>query len=377
MDIAIWGCGKLGRYMAEQCLANMNTVYFIDNDKEQQGKVIDHIPVISAEKLSKIYPEKVEAILIGVSSMTNTASIIAQLDTMGIGHIGIFQKRLDCSRKLDWHDLLWLDRLDRPILPYLEMNIIDTCNLDCKGCTHFSNLFQGNTEMNLDDFQRDLKQVAQNVKILSLRLLGGEPLLNTQLLEYIKLAHKILPETSIHIVSNGLLIPKQNVDFFNCLKENNIRIDISLYLPTLKMKEKIVDVLEINHIEYSLSGKIDRFYRTINEKGNSDIIVAHNSCLQKQCTFLRHGRIYTCPYEGMIYKYIEYFHLEHFKLNPDTFGVDIYDESVSWCDLFKNLCKPIALCAYCSENGGEFFDWTVSAHPEKNEWLIKQEDIYL
>ena len=40
-------------------------------------------------------------------------------------------------------DLLkYFDRinLEKPFLNYLEINIVDQCNLNCKGCAHFSNI---------------------------------------------------------------------------------------------------------------------------------------------------------------------------------------------------------------------------------------------
>ena len=44
------------------------------------------------------------------------------------------------------------------ILPVLEVHLTDHCNLNCKGCSHFSNI---SDEFFLDknDFERDLKEL--------------------------------------------------------------------------------------------------------------------------------------------------------------------------------------------------------------------------
>jgi len=50
--------------------------------------------------------------------------------------------------------------------------------LKCKGCTHFASLCGDNNFADVDEFKRNLAQIAEKVYIGQLRLLGGEPLLH-------------------------------------------------------------------------------------------------------------------------------------------------------------------------------------------------------
>ena len=372
MRIAIWGAGTLGRYITQQCQTIMQVVYFVDNDAEKFGTYVDELPVINIDELKRVYEDQLDGVVLGVFSMTNAASIMDQLQKKGIRHVGIFSESIDLEKPIPWEKLLWLDQVEKPVLPYLEVNVIDICNLNCKGCTHFSNLFSGDTEMDLVRFTADLHQIAQYLHVLSIRLLGGEPLLNKHLIDYVKIARNELPFTEIHIVSNGLLLLQQSESFFAVMREHNVRMDISAYPPTQKIKDKLCAILEKQKISYHISKPVIQFYRTLNSQGKSNLEHAHEVCAQSYCAFLRNGKIYPCPFAGMIYKYIECFHMEEFNVDLNQLGIDIYDDKLNWSFLFENLCKPFSLCAYCSEDGGEFFDWQVSKNPQCWEWLTNQ-----
>lgn len=59
------------------------------------------------------------------------------------GRVYTLRKELSCDILHD-ENLLWvkdLEKIDKPVLTHLETNIMDGCNLNCRGCSHFSNLF--------------------------------------------------------------------------------------------------------------------------------------------------------------------------------------------------------------------------------------------
>ncbi len=102
--------------------------------------------------------------------------------------------------------LFWLNS-DKSYLPYLETHLIDSCNLNCKSCGHYASLFTDKDFYALDEFRRDIRQLADNVDLVMLRMMGGEPLKLKNLDEYIEIARQYLPNTNLRIVTNGLLIP--------------------------------------------------------------------------------------------------------------------------------------------------------------------------
>ena len=71
----------------------------------------------------------------------------------------------------------YIDSIDLtlPFLNYLETNVVDHCNLNCKECAHFSNIYDNNY-VNLVDYQHDIKLISQKFNVCYFRILGGEPL---------------------------------------------------------------------------------------------------------------------------------------------------------------------------------------------------------
>lgn len=253
IKIAIWGAGKFGRYIKNQLNKRDDVILsgFIDSNV-QAGESVEGIRVLP---LSQIKEQQVDLILIAI---VECASVFKQLRQENIEKVGIVRKSVYTLKKelseniLEDKNILWLDKEDiyKPFINYLETNIMDSCNLNCRGCSHFSNLFSSDEHIPLDVFCQDLKKIAEHVRINTLYLLGGEPLLNEKLTDYLNFARKILPSGEIEIVTNGLLIPKQTESFFKSCRDNDIIISISSYKPTLMMGDRIIDILEDNEVNY-------------------------------------------------------------------------------------------------------------------------------
>ena len=67
----------------------------------------------------------------------------------------------------------------------IEMHIVDHCNLNCKGCAHFSNICNNNM-LDIDKYSKDLDKISRHFNVYYFRLLGGEPLLHPKLKEIVK-----------------------------------------------------------------------------------------------------------------------------------------------------------------------------------------------
>lgn len=53
-------------------------------------------------------------------------------------------------------------------------------------------------------------------------LAGGEPLMNKDCKEYFYILRKYFKNNLIWLITNGILLPKQDNSFWKALKENNI-----------------------------------------------------------------------------------------------------------------------------------------------------------
>ena len=258
---------------------------------------------------------------------------------------------------------------EKVFIPYLETNLIDSCNLNCKACTHYANLFNDNDAVyKVEDFHRDIKQLADRADILQLRLLGGEPFKLKNLNQYLKIARDFLPDTNIRVVTNGLLLNRVSEKILNSLRENQIVVDISLYPPTLRIFDSIKYILEKNYIDYKTTPNIDFFnvFLTVHDGHNPE--QARKFCGNDTCRFLRDGKIYKCPLDALSFRFAERFGLKNFPLST---GVDIFAKNFSVH--FENLDENIELCTWCAEDCVHI-PWTPQNNPKLSDWLIEAQE---
>ena len=68
-----------------------------------------------------------------------------------------------------------------------------------------------------------------NKELGTLNLLGGEPLLNPKIIDFMRIARENLPNTNIQIVTNGILLNEQKEDFWHACNKYDIKIVVTKY----------------------------------------------------------------------------------------------------------------------------------------------------
>lgn len=375
MDIAIWGTGNVGKYVQKQIQGNKNyhIRYFVDSNPLRCSTRIEGIEVINPEQLRDIFAKELAFVLI---AFIDGIYIYEKLLAMGIGKFGIvrnvvFESQLALEPDLfQDKNIFWNDApyCNRPILKKLETNVVDDCNLNCRGCSHFSNLFARGEKVPFEIFCQDLRQVAKHAYIYRFSLLGGEVLLDDRIIKYIEVAREALPESEIELISNGLLIPKQTDEFFACCRDNNIKVAISGYKPTLLLKDKILDILKAHKVLYSFRPQVEEFGKNIDLTGTSNKEEAVKRCREHTCHFLRYGKLYKCPFEALGNVFFGYFQL---GCHIDG-GTDIYGEVLDWSLFLDELeNRPVDACKYCGRE--EKIAWGVAYTPELEDWVVRKE----
>ena len=372
--IALWGAGAAGKYV----LSNQSDVYsirvIIDNHAHESE--IMGIPIVTPQEYVANERNDVYGILIGISNEALVPEIIKQMSELELDNAGLFRHPISFHETLNWEEIIWFHPRGKAFLPYLETNIIDQCNLKCKGCSHFSNLFteEDHDEETLEDLKRDLDVIAKNVFVRKLRILGGEPFLSPHLKEYVTVARGFLPDTDIRVVTNGTLLLQAGEELYKAIRENEIVLDISVYPHMREKKEAIKKYLDEMQVRYVFSPDVSEFLKRLDIKGNHAPLTSFNECSARICRFLRRGKLYTCPLEGILYKFAQVYQIDEFKALLPHMGLDVHKENMNWQDIYRKQAKPGVLCRFCVENGGEAFKWSVSANPKKEEWLVRGED---
>lgn len=154
-------------------------------------------------------------------------------------------------------------RQEKPMNPKklrIEYHVIDKCNLNCKSCSHFSNLVDKEIPKPLAKIKDDFKLIWKLTNggspdcLEKVTILGGEPLLYpnlTQALDYIKNMFPYEYEQGpIQLVTNGILLPKQSPEFFHCLRKNGIRLCVSIYGLRQSKYDEIFELLDNEKIDW-------------------------------------------------------------------------------------------------------------------------------
>lgn len=378
MEVVIWGANELGRYVAKNMKRediDIVPLAFVDNNHELQNTVIDKVDVISYEDLKERKNLREITVLLAVKNAKNIFQILEQLDGTPVANVGIVKPKVGFSGlKVDPSqkegNVIWSKFAGDTyrFLPRIEVNLIDACNLKCRGCTHFSSIFKNDSVYPIRDYKRDLLQLRKVGQILRLRLLGGEPFLLENLDEYIMITREIFPKTDIEIVTNGLLIPNISHRIVSAMNLNDVSIAISPYRPTLKMKKQIVERLDKHKITWHFEGEeISWFSRNMTLEDTHDPKFSNAKCSSAACTFLRKGKLYKCPLEGMINDFNNYYGLDEVHEG----GISVFeDENILYGKTVEYALNPIDMCKYCAEEP-ESIPWSVEANPSLEDWLYK------
>lgn len=239
----------------------------------------------------------------------------------------------------------------------LEIHLADTCNLNCSFCSHFSPIAE-EEYLNPMQFERNLSLIDNNIlnKFDTIRLLGGEPLLNKNIKEIIKIIRKYF-KNRIQIVTNGILLSKQDDEFYKICIDNEICISITKY--PIK--------LNYNRIIYNLKDKFPNLlistYRSgltfypvkIDVNGTQDKDERYKKCsiIKFGCMQLVETKLYICSLSA----YMKYFNKKYNYNIKDNEYLDLsnitnFNEIESWYNKSKDICK------YCMRERNNPIPWT-------------------
>jgi hypothetical protein len=127
-------------------------------------------------------------------------------------------------------------------VPKLEMHVADVCNLRCEGCNHFAN-YRNRGVLPLDEGRIWLESWAARVAPVNFSLLGGEPLMNPQLPDYLSLTRRLWPHTRMRLVTNGLLLPSRP-DLWPALERTRTTLTISVHSDDPRYRSRLHRALD-------------------------------------------------------------------------------------------------------------------------------------
>lgn len=359
MELVLWCDKPLTQVIVERMSKEWNIACIIDDEAgEGSENCIGDVPVVSFSEFRKKYLRKVDSGLVVIGDDEIRAVVANLLQYFGVSNLGfpLLHRSFETSKQ----GIVWTE--GKPYLSAVEIHLMDSCNLNCTGCSHFSNLFERDSVYDYNRFVEDLVVLSRRVFFSKLYLLGGEPLTNPRLADYLQAARRIYPEREITLVTNGLLIPKQSDAVLEVFRKENIGIEISLYPPTSKMLDKIKERMKNTGIYCLIRAERPTFFAFLGTEGINDPYVSQEVCCNAHCRYVRNGRLYKCPVDAMSYKYNEAFGTNL----PPAEGISLYSENFE--RELALLEQPVQLCRYCTEKP-RVFSWSANANPKKEDWF--------
>lgn len=270
-----------------------------------------------------------------------------------------------------WYNITVPNKKPRQLIKF-EFHVAEHCNLNCKCCDNFSPLAEKEF-INFDVFCRDIERMSKIFKgeAEQITLIGGEPLLNEEICDIIKMCREHFPKCKLRIGTNGLLLKSMKEDFWKTCHESDTEIAVSYYPITLDMEgiKKIAEKYTVNVIFEIENGSITENYTQLvplDLKGKQNPKLNFKMCPKaSNCVLLKNGKLYTCSLIPNIVHFNRFFD-ENLPLSERDY-IDIYENLTSE-EILKLLVTVPDFCRYCNFANAEYgIKWDITKY-ERSEW---------
>lgn len=267
----------------------------------------------------------------------------------------------------------------QPRYEYVVLNILNHCNLRCKGCDHFACIAEPYF-VSYESVKKEVERLSEITcgHITKIGIMGGEPLLHPDLLKILKSVRYFFPNTILRLTSNGILLNQQNQRFWDTCRDNNIIIVVTKY-PLRIDFEKIEETAKKNDVKlqyYEGTGGDTiktSFKKTINPKGDLNPNESFMKCnISNYGNFLMEGKMYCCPFAGNVHIFNKKYGY-NLEVTEEDY-INIYDSNVSYDKLLEFSARSHQFCRYCDVDHREYgLIWETSKQ-NPYEWLIEEDN---
>jgi len=260
--------------------------------------------------------------------------------------------------------------MTKRVLPFLEMMTTNVCNLSCEGCTTFSDL-DHRGYLTWQQAQDQLEPWLARIELEAFGFMGGEPLINPDIRNWLEGVRALMPEAQIRFITNGILLEKHwwVVDLLDQL--GNAVLKISRHISDDRVDSAVKRVFDsrewaliqefgINRwksptgLRFQISAPT-QFLKTF--QGTYDDMRPHHNdpraafeiCVQQRCPLLYQGRLFKCGTVALTPGVLD----RHGWPNRDLWqpylvsGLDVDCDDRELESFIANFGRPHALCRQC------------------------------
>jgi MoaA/NifB/PqqE/SkfB family radical SAM enzyme len=240
------------------------------------------------------------------------------------------------------------------------------CNFSCRSCNSAGPLAPPEF-YSISSFSEDICKLKQLYwQISHFHISGGEPLLNPDIADMVKIARDAFPGAGLSLLSNGLLLLNDFDKFqelFQVMRDCKCGFQISTYKPVYEQREKLDGLMKTNGIQMSwgqVSGEpVEYFhaFRTLEPVNNR--YEQHSRCGGKGCHTLYNGYIYPCGMAPTALIIEKFFNTEFEGLSNslDKIRIDLHNTKITGWEINDFLDNPTQMCEYCSVERKRLTAW--------------------
>lgn len=248
--------------------------------------------------------------------------------------------------------------------------ITQTCNLSCLGCTNYSDLTHSGY-VSWQQGKQWLESWLGRIDIPDFGIMGGEPLINPEFLDWIQGVRSLMPNAQIRFTTNGLLLYKYQDLVDQLIDIGNVILKITVHVKDQRLENFISNVMDqypwqpvtehgisryITHNRLRLHVKRpDHFLKTYQNSyedmlpWDSDPMDAFANCVQQTCPLLSQGKIYKCSTSGLLASTLARFgnpnHDRWRRYLIEGLEIDCSDQSLQ--EFIDNFGHVHAQCGQC------------------------------
>ncbi len=360
LDIVLYGAGNYGitfkRYLEK--IHNVKIKNFVVTDTCAELRSVDDVAVNAIDTQDR------ECKLVICVSEQKQSDLIEKAMNLGFNKIYVMLNEYVRYMKSELNEkhLNCLETLK------FEVHITDHCNLNCKGCYHFSPISEP-VFLSTEEFEKDMRRMHQvcEDKVSSITLLGGEPLLHPQITDFFRIVRLYFQKCRVNLLTNGTLLKDMKDSFWRSLVENRITLCCTkypVYVDYNVIEEKAAQygIKVIYHNDVGAGQKTLIKY-PFDISGSQDVEWNYKHCTRSnKCITLKHGRIFTCPMAAHAHIAKDFFGL-NLELSADD-SISIYQVK-TMREISEFLVKPIPFCRYCD----------LKKKPKQMEWKVSKKEV--
>lgn len=232
----------------------------------------------------------------------------------------------------------------------VEYSVAYHCNLKCAHCSHMAPFTSAKLPP-LESFAMDVGRLSEALHAHDIRLVGGEPLLNPQIVEFLKIARASGIADTVMVTTNGLLLNSMKDEFW----ENVDFIWLSQY-PGASPKDKMIERFRARAAESNTRFDVDPtfFFRaTITTEAHPAdwmtrmIYRTCESAHRFHCHMIHEGRLFKCACPPFMPEYLARMGRNGYDSSVDAFPIHQADDLLKELTAFLFSDRPLEACRNC------------------------------